>query len=59
MTMPPDKNTNTGRGVPILQARGITKRFGHVEALRPGRPGRFPSTTLEAHANDPNQTRRR
>src|SRR3954447_8766235 len=34
MTMPRESNTSTGRQVPILQARGITKRFGHVEALR-------------------------
>jgi len=29
-----DATTSTGRGAPLLQARGIIKRFGHVEALR-------------------------
>jgi simple sugar transport system ATP-binding protein len=34
MPIPPDATTSTGRGAPLLQARGIIKRFGHVEALR-------------------------
>ena len=34
MPILPDATTRTGREAPLLQARGIVKRFGHVEALR-------------------------
>ncbi len=31
---PTTEPTDAGAGVPVLEARGIVKRFGHVEALR-------------------------
>jgi len=44
MTMPPTTQSTSRHGTPILQARGITKRFGHVEALR--------GVDFDAHAGE-------
>jgi len=34
MTTAPASSTQSADTAPTLQARGVTKRFGHVEALR-------------------------